>query len=69
MLAIQNVSVVFRIPTLAIRLLYVLGEKTNNIFLIENSIKLITDNIFPSDKIRSYVDFPATINDVKFGND
>ena len=65
----QGASGVLRIPAFAIRLLYVLGKMTNNIFLKENSVKLITDNIFPSDKIRSYVDLPSTINDVKFRND
>ena len=69
LLKYQGASGVFRIPTMAIRLLYVLGKMTNNIFLKENSVKLITDNIFPSNKIRSYVDLPATIYDVKFRND
>jgi len=64
----QGASGVLRIPVLVIRLLYVLGKMTNNIFLKENSIKLLTDNIYPSDKIRSYVDLPSTINDV-IGND
>ena len=64
----QGASSVLRIPALAIRLLFVLGKMTNNIFLKENSVKLITDNIFPSDKIRSYVNLPSTINDV-IGND
>ena len=65
----QGASGVLRIPAFVIRLLFILGKITNNIFLKENSIKLITDNIFPSDKIRSYVDLPGTINDVKFRND
>ena len=65
----QGASGVLRIPAFAIRLLFVLGKMTNNIFLKENSIKLITDNIFSSDKIRHYIDLPATINDVKFRND
>ena len=64
----QDASGVLRIPALAIRLLYVLGKMTKNIFLKENSVKLITDNVFPSDKIRSFVNLPSTINDV-IGND
>jgi len=65
----QGASGVIRIPVLAIKLLYVLGKMTSNIFLKENSIKLLTDNVFPSDKIRSYVALPATIDDVLVGND
>jgi len=30
----------------------------NNIFLKENATKLISDNIFPSNKIRQYVELP-----------
>ena len=37
-------------------------------FLKENTVKLITDNIFPSDKIRSRIDLPLTINDIRFDN-
>ena len=65
----QKASSILRIPIFAVRLLFYLGKLTDNIFLKENSIKLITDNIFPSDKIRLYIDLPATINDVKLGND
>jgi len=65
----QGASFVFRIPVLAIRLLYILGRITNNIFLKENSIKLITDNIFPSDKIQKYIRHNSTINDLKILND
>jgi len=65
----QGATFVFRIPALAIRMLYVVGEMSKNIFLKENSVKLITDNIFPSDKLRAYVNLPATLNDIKFGND
>ena len=65
----QGASFVFRIPVLAIRLLYILGRITNNIFLKENSTKLITDNIFPSDKIQKYIKLNSTISDLKFSND
>ena len=65
----QDASSVVRIPALVIRLLYMVGKITNNVFLKENTVKLITDNIFPSDKIRSYIDLTATINDVKPVND
>jgi len=65
----QGASFIFRIPVLAIRLLYILGRITNNIFLKENSTKLITDNIFPSDKIQKYIKLNSTISDLKISND
>ena len=69
LLIYQGASRILRIPAWTIRLLYALSKMTNNIFLKENSVKLITDNIFPSNKIRSYVVFPSTINGVKVQND
>jgi len=65
----QGASFIFRIPALVIRLLYTLGRITNNIFLKENCTKIITDNIFPSDKIRNYIKLDHTISDLKFIND
>ena len=37
----------------------------NNIFLKENAIKLISNNVFPSDKIRQYIELPSKLNDCK----
>jgi len=69
LLAWSNAGRVIRIPQFAVRMLYYLGKFINSTFLKENTVKLITDNVFPSDKIRSFVDLPATINDVKLVND
>jgi len=60
----QGASGVFRIPALAIRLFYVLGKITKNIFLKENSVKLITDNIYSPEKIKFHIKLDATINDI-----
>ena len=65
----QKSNWVLPIPAFFVRLLYYLGKFFNSIFLKENSLKLIFDNVYPSDKIRLYVDLPAVINDVKFDND
>jgi len=65
----QGASFIFRIPVLAIRLVYILGRITNNIFLKENSTKLISNNIFPSNKIRKYIQFNSTISNLKTSND
>ena len=65
----QKANWVFPIPVLAVKLLYYLGKSMNNTFLKENTVKLISDNIFPSEKICSHIDLPATINDVQFDHD
>ena len=57
----RNANGVIRIPLFAIRMLYHLGKLLHIPFLKENTVKLISDNVFPSDKIRSYVDLPAGI--------
>ena len=69
LLAWRNANGFIRVPLFAIRTLYHLGKLFNSTYLKENSVKLISDNVFPSDKIRAFVDLPATINNVKFGND
>ena len=36
---------------------------------MENIIKLITNNIYPSTKIRSYVDLSSVLTDLRIKND
>jgi nucleoside-diphosphate-sugar epimerase len=69
LLRCQKANWVLPIPAFSVRLLYYLGKFFNSTFLKENSVKLISDNVFPSDKIRSYVELPSVINDVIFDND
>ena len=69
LLKLNNDSKVLRIPNSLLWILYNLGKLMNNIFLVENTIKLMTDNVFSSDKIRSYINLPATIWDNKSYND
>ena len=57
-----NAKWIVRIPTFLVKGLYVVGKMMNNIFLKENATKLISDNIFPSDKIREYIELPNTLN-------
>ena len=57
-----NAKWVVRIPTFLVKGLYVVGKMMNNIFLKENATKLISDNIFPSDKIRKYISLSGTLN-------
>ncbi|MBH11040.1 MAG: hypothetical protein CMG74_11970 [Candidatus Marinimicrobia bacterium] len=51
------------IPTFILKVLYYIGTIINSIFLKENATKLISDNIFPSDKIRKYTSLTASLNE------
>ena len=58
-----NAKWIIFIPTFLVKGLYYLGNMMNNIFLKENATKLISDNIFPSDKIRKYTSLTASLNE------
>lgn len=60
-----NAKWILPIPFILVKGLYYLGKLINNIFLKENATKLISDNIFPSDKIRQYIELPSILNDCK----
>ena len=57
-----NAKWVVRIPALLVKGFYYIGKMMNNIFLKENATKLISDNVFPSDKIRKYISLSGTLN-------
>ena len=46
------------IPVFLLKFSFFLGQFLKNNFLIENSIKLISDNIYPSAKLRSFIKLP-----------
>ena len=58
-----NVKWYLIFPLFFIKGFYILGKIIKYDFLIENSIKLITDNIFLSDKIRQFIQLPKTLDD------
>ncbi|SVB14581.1 uncharacterized protein METZ01_LOCUS167435 [marine metagenome] len=60
----QKAPFTWPIPVYFIKLLYWISKIIKHIFLIENTIKLITDNVYPSDKIRSFIDLPANLHDI-----
>ena len=60
----QNAQIVLHIPKFIIIIILYIGVKINNIFLQENSVKLLTDNIYPSDKIRRFIDLPERLQDL-----
>jgi nucleoside-diphosphate-sugar epimerase len=49
-----NAKWVISVPKVIVKGLYYVGKVMNNIFLKENATKLISDNIFPSVKIREF---------------
>jgi len=57
-----NSKWIVRIPAFLVKGLYYIGKMMNSIFLKENATKLISDNVFPSDKIRQFIDMPNTLD-------
>ena len=57
-------SKVLRFPRLFMKIPYLFGKITGNIFLKENSLKLLKDNTFPSTKIRQFVNMPYGLSDL-----
>ena len=54
-LSYYNPSFIFKIPILLINVIYVLSKLISNRFFHENSIKLISDNIYPSLKMERFI--------------
>lgn len=63
-----NPKNVIKIPYFIVLIAYIFGKTTRSFFFMENSIKLLTDNIYSSKKIRNYLKldnnlFSVTPND------
>lgn len=69
LLKLKNSRFVIFLPKIVIHIIYKVGLIFNNIFLIENSIKLMKDNIYPSKKIRNFVNLPWELSSLKSSND
>ena len=54
-LSYYNPSFILKIPILLINVIYVLSKLISNRFFHENSIKLISDNIYPSLKMERFI--------------
>ena len=65
LLAWQDASFILRMPKIMVKFLYYCGKLFGNLFLQENSIKLLTDNIYPNTKIMSFIKLPYVLNDVQ----
>ncbi len=59
----QNAKNIRTVPAIAVRTFFLLGSVIKNNFLIENSIKLATDNVYPSDKIQQSIKLDYDLND------
>ena len=57
----QNASPILRLSELVVKIFYYFGRVVDNNFLKENSTKLLTDNIYPNNKITSFLDLPYTL--------
>ena len=62
LLKYKNAKWVLPIPEIFVNMGYYIGVKVKNNFLKENSTKLITDHIYPSDKIRNYIELPSSLD-------
>ena len=54
LLKFKKASRSLKIPVFVIKIFYFIGKATKNVFLIENSIKLTSNNFFPSKKIQKF---------------
>lgn len=62
LLKIQNAKAIFRVPHIIVKIIYYLNRITKINFIEENSMKLLTDNIYPSVKIQKFVKLAETLN-------
>ena len=69
LLKFQKAKFVVPIPLVFIKILYYLGSLFKNTFLRENALKLMSNNIYPSEKICSYLKLPSSIYDIQFKYD
>lgn len=63
LLAHQQAQKHIRIPEIFIKAAWLAGKLLKNNFLIENSVKLATDNIYPSTKLQKFIPLNGTLND------
>ena len=56
---------IFPIPQILIKGIYLYSKLVDNKFLEESSIKLCSNNVFPSDKIRKQIPLPFNLEDIK----
>ena len=60
----MNGAIILRIPHFLVKTIYLFGKLSGNVFLKENSLKLLKSNLFPSKKIQRYINLVYGINDI-----
>ena len=60
-----DAKIVFEVPSSLVKIIYFLGKVTKIIYLKENSIKLLSNNLFPSNKIRKYLNLNSDLNRIQ----
>lgn len=63
LLKFTNSKAQITIPRIIPKTAFVVGKLLKNIFLQENSIKLLTDNIYSTSKLEKYIKLPYTLSD------
>lgn len=53
----QKASRIIFIPKFVVKSIYYINKLIGNVFINENTIKLLTDNIYPSSKLRKHTDY------------
>lgn len=61
LLTYSNANKTLNIPKIVFKLSYFMGKITKNISLQENSIKLLTDNIYSTERIEKYISLPYSL--------
>ena len=56
-----STSIVIKIPKIFIRFSMLVGIVLKNRFIIDNSIKLISDNLYPSKKLNEFIKLDKNI--------
>ena len=69
LLSFQNQKFFLPVPKSILSLIYKISNFANFNSSKENIIKLITNNIYPSTKIRSFVDLTSVLTDLRTKND
>ena len=63
LLKLDKVKIFIPIPVFIVKTVYRTGLFFNNIYLMENSLKLIKNNIYPSKRVSRYVDLEGHLFD------
>ena len=58
-------SFILRVPRLILWFFYFLGKTFGNLFFEENTIKLLSNNFYPSDKISRFIDLKHSIDNLE----